>query len=288
MASVPAACWGWACREGPRSTSPPLSRAASLCQRMRSSSRCFRAWRFWSWSAKGAWGRSTRPASRTSTGSSALKLLPPEVGRDPAFAERFAREARALARLSHSAHRRRLRLRPGGRPATTSSWSTSTASTCAQAIQARQAHAASRLWPIVPQICDALQFAHDEGVVHRDIKPENILLDKRGRVKIADFGLAKLVGKHGPPSCHPDRHAPGDGHAALHGPGADQDQPQAVDHRADIYSLGVVFYELLTGDAAGPVCAAVAKSGRSMSGWTRSCCGRWNAGRNGATSTRAK
>ncbi len=46
---------------------------------------------------------------------------------------------------------------------------------------------------IVPQVCEALQFAHDEGVVHRDIKPENILVDSRGRVKIADFGLAKLV-----------------------------------------------------------------------------------------------
>ena len=47
---------------------------------------------------------------------------------------------------------------------------------------------------IVPQICDALQFAHDEGIVHRDIKPENILIDKKGRVKIADFGLARLLG----------------------------------------------------------------------------------------------
>jgi serine/threonine protein kinase len=46
---------------------------------------------------------------------------------------------------------------------------------------------------IVPQICDALQYAHDQGIVHRDIKPENILLDRRGRVKVADFGLAKLV-----------------------------------------------------------------------------------------------
>ena len=47
----------------------------------------------------------------------------------------------------------------------------------------------------MPQICEALQFAHDEGVVHRDIKPENVLLDKKGRVKIADFGLAKLLGR---------------------------------------------------------------------------------------------
>lgn len=46
---------------------------------------------------------------------------------------------------------------------------------------------------IVPQICDALQYAHDQGIVHRDIKPENILLEKGGRVKIADFGLAKIL-----------------------------------------------------------------------------------------------
>ena len=50
---------------------------------------------------------------------------------------------------------------------------------------------------IVPQICEALQYAHDHGVVHRDIKPENMLLDKEGRVKIADFGIAKLVGSEG-------------------------------------------------------------------------------------------
>ena len=99
---------------------------------------------------------------------------------------------------------------------------------------------------IVPQICDALQFAHDEGIVHRDIKPENILVDKRGRVKIADFGLAKLLG-----------HAPGDvsltgtqqvmGTLRYMAP-EQMEGTKAVDHRADIYSLGVVFYELLTGE----------------------------------------
>ena len=64
----------------------------------------------------------------------------------------------------------------------------------------RQLEQAGKLSPrealeIVPQICDALQFAHDEGIVHRDIKPENILLDKKGRVKIADFGMAKILGR---------------------------------------------------------------------------------------------
>ena len=47
---------------------------------------------------------------------------------------------------------------------------------------------------LVPKICEALQFAHDEGILHRDIKPANILLDTNGRVKIADFGIAKLIG----------------------------------------------------------------------------------------------
>jgi serine/threonine protein kinase len=64
-------------------------------------------------------------------------------------------------------------------------------------VNLRQLLHAGRISPrealaIVPQICDALQFAHDQGIVHRDIKPENILLDRRGRVKVADFGLAKL------------------------------------------------------------------------------------------------
>ena len=99
---------------------------------------------------------------------------------------------------------------------------------------------------IVPQICDALQFAHDEGIVHRDIKPENILIDKRGRVKIADFGLAKLLGQEAA-----DQHLTGTqqvmGTLRYMAP-EQMEGSKSVDHRADIYSLGVVFYELLTGE----------------------------------------
>jgi len=121
---------------------------------------------------------------------------------------------------------------------------------------------------IVPQICDALQYAHDQGIVHRDIKPENILLDRQGRVKVADFGLAKLVGAEVlPPALS---HPMGEEGASAPLAGAPEsatltaagklmgtphymapeqaEHPFVVDHRADIYSLGVVFYEMLTGE----------------------------------------
>ena len=100
---------------------------------------------------------------------------------------------------------------------------------------------------IVPQICEALQFAHDVGIVHRDIKPENILLDKQGHAKIVDFGLAKLLdteSSSGNPTLTGTQQAMG----TLHYMAPEQMQgAAAVDHRADIFSLGVVFYEMLTG-----------------------------------------
>ena len=99
---------------------------------------------------------------------------------------------------------------------------------------------------IVPQICEALQYAHDKGLVHRDIKPENILMDRSGQVKIADFGLAKLVGREAK-----DFSLTGAGQVmgTPHYMAPEQiEHPQDVDHRADIYSLGVVFYQMLTGE----------------------------------------
>ncbi|MGO8836891.1 MAG: protein kinase domain-containing protein [Limisphaerales bacterium] len=174
----------------------------------------------------------------------ALKILSPEKQSDPQFAERFEREARALAWLTH--------------PNIVTVYDFGEAQgnffllmefvdglTLRKLLQTRRLASAEAL-AIVPQICQALQYAHEQGVIHRDIKPENILLDKKGQVKIADFGIAKILDQ-----------APQD--ISLTGAkdvvgtpyymAPEQiEKPQTVDHRADIYSLGVVFYEMLTGE----------------------------------------
>ncbi|PYK62562.1 MAG: hypothetical protein DME21_05905 [Verrucomicrobia bacterium] len=174
----------------------------------------------------------------------ALKILPPAAGRDPSFAERFTREARALARLNH--------------PNIVSVYDFGQAREFyyfimefVDGVNLRQLEQSRRIAPaealgIVPKICEALQYAHEEGIVHRDIKPGNILLDKKGRVKIADFGLAKLLDKEANDfTLTRSQQVMGTPHYMA----PEQiEKPQEVDHRADIYSLGVVFYEMLTGE----------------------------------------
>jgi tRNA A-37 threonylcarbamoyl transferase component Bud32 len=174
----------------------------------------------------------------------ALKVLPPEWGRDPAFAERFAREARALARLSHP---HVVAIYEFGETAGLYYF----VMEFVDGVNLRQLLQAGRLQPqealaLVPQICEALQYAHKEGIVHRDIKPENVLLDRKGRVKIADFGLAKLLG-----GARAEFTLTGSQQVmgTLDYMAPEQRQrPLETDHRADIYSLGVLFYEMLTGE----------------------------------------
>ncbi|HEY1859314.1 MAG TPA: serine/threonine-protein kinase, partial [Gemmataceae bacterium] len=175
--------------------------------------------------------------------SVALKILPPEAGTDSAFGDRFTREARALAKLSH--------------PNIVAVHDFGDAGGLfyllmeyVDGLNLRQLMLAGRLEPqqalsIVGQICDALQYAHDEGIVHRDIKPENILIDQKGRVKIADFGLAKLLHRTQVDySLTGTRQIMGTPHYMAP---EQMEKPNTVDHRADIYSLGVLFYEMLTG-----------------------------------------
>ena len=212
----------------------------------------------------------------------ALKILPAQATPDAGFAERFTREARALARLSHpnivavhefgqvsasgagvppalGASGTGIEGNAGETPAQAGGTPAPLAPTAlpyfimefVDGVNLRQLQKTGRLSPrealqIVPQICDALQYAHDEGVVHRDIKPENVLVDRKGRVKIADFGLAKILGRD-PEALR----LTGEGQVmgTPHYMAPEQvEHPLTVDHRADIFSLGVVFYEMLTGE----------------------------------------
>jgi len=173
----------------------------------------------------------------------ALKILPQKMALDPDFQNRFIREAKALGSLSH--------------PNIVAVYDFGAeggffffAMEFIDGTNLRQILRDRKLTPeqglkIVPQICDALEYAHGEGVVHRDIKPENILLDKRGRVKIADFGLAKLVGADAPANLTMTNMVMGTPHYMAP---EQVENPKGVDHRADIYAIGVVLYEMLTGE----------------------------------------
>src|SRR3974390_563798 len=179
----------------------------------------------------------------------ALKLLAPERVNDPKFAERFAREAQALAALNHP---NIVTIHDFGQAGGFYFFLMEFVDgTNLRHLLRNRKFTPEEALAIVPLLCDALQFAHEHGIVHRDIKPENILLDKDGRLKVADFGIAKILG-------------PGNGEnggsvsvgsvtqSVVGTPGyiapEQESDPKLVDSRADIYSLGVVFYEMLTGE----------------------------------------
>src|SRR5262245_9786093 len=158
----------------------------------------------------------------------ALKILPRALAIDPAFAERFAREGRLLARLNHP---NIVTLHDFGE----ADGFFYLLMEFVDGVNLRQAMKVGRFTPsqalaIVPKICEALQVAHLEGILHRDIKPENILLDSKGRVKIADFGIAKLIGET---SSDAVRTGSGAALGTPHYMAPEQfEKPNEVDHRA--------------------------------------------------------
>ncbi len=183
----------------------------------------------------------------------ALKVMKADQAAGPDFALRFEREARMLARLSHP---NIVAIHDFGEvgPATTGGETLYyflmehvEGTDLAHLIGSGELQPSQAL-AIVPQICEALQYAHDEGVTHRDIKPGNILLDLRGNVRVADFGLARMAADGvGPLETQLTQAGLAMGTPHYMAP-EKWEHPERVDHRADIYALGVVFYEMLTGE----------------------------------------
>ena len=190
----------------------------------------------------------------------ALKLLAPERADDPQFAARFEKEAHALAALNHpnivAVHDFGSVVQSSGllpdQPRGLNHTLYFLLMEFVDGVNLRQLLQAKRLTPkealsIVPPVCEALQCAHDHGIVHRDIKPENLLIDKAGVVKIADFGIAKIIdGSLSADTSHATYYS----HPTMGTPdyAAPEQADGTADHRADIYSLGVVLYEMLTGE----------------------------------------
>ncbi len=198
----------------------------------------------------------------------ALKILAPQHADNPDFADRFSREGKILAEVTHP---NIVTVHDFGRAGDFYFLLME----FVDGVNLRQAMTAGRLaskqaLAIVPPICEALQFAHDRGIVHRDIKPENLLLDKEGRIKIADFGIARMLRTDAEDELSPTldgSSTPDNSEAVVTGEDEltrdavlgtpkymapeQRDHPAEVDHRADIYSLGVVLYEMLTGELPG-------------------------------------
>ena len=178
----------------------------------------------------------------------ALKILPPELAKDDDRRLRFAREARAVAALNHpnivtvhsveesgGIHFITMELVKG--------------KTLAELLP-RQGFALGRFFEITIPLVDAVSAAHQQGIAHRDLKPANVMIGDDGRIKVLDFGLAKgMDGEPGRVGEVPTQSATRAGHTvgtpAYMSP--EQAQGERVDTRSDIFSLGIVFYEMLTG-----------------------------------------
>ncbi len=174
----------------------------------------------------------------------ALKIIAKEVSEDAMFVERFEREAKTLAKLSHP---NIVTVYDFGRTASGMAY---LIMEFVDGVNLREALATKSVGAedalgLIATMCQALDYAHSKGVVHRDIKPENILLGEDGSLKIADFGIAKIVDdSKRSPTLTATRQVLG----SLHYLAPEQiESPEQVDHRVDLYALGVIFYELLTG-----------------------------------------
>ncbi|MGB3563379.1 MAG: protein kinase, partial [Thermoanaerobaculia bacterium] len=179
----------------------------------------------------------------------AIKILPDAFTTDPERLARFEREARALAALDHpnivhiysveeaeGIHLLTMQLVEGGR---------------LSELITEDGMSLERFLQLAIPLADGLRAAHEKGITHRDLKPENLMIDREGRVKILDFGLAKLKAPYAgvEASLLPTEAMTREGVVMGTVPymSPEQVQGEPVDHRTDLFSLGVIFYEMLTG-----------------------------------------
>jgi serine/threonine protein kinase len=181
----------------------------------------------------------------------ALKVLPPEFSRDPDRKARFLREARAASAVNHPAIAQIYDV-DEGEHGLFIAMELVEGRTVRTLVQERELDALGAI-EIATQVAGGLQKAHEAGIVHRDIKPENVIVTPDGHAKILDFGLAKL---HEPETEAKDgisqmetlaKTQAGFVLGTLRYMSPEQARGQTVDHRSDIFSLGVLLYEMVTG-----------------------------------------
>jgi serine/threonine protein kinase len=176
----------------------------------------------------------------------AIKVLPPQAAEDEAeFVERFTNEARTMAKMNHPAI---VAVHDFGETSDGLPYFVMEhidGTDVAKMIQAQGKLTAEHALAITAHVCDALAYAHEHGVVHRDIKPANIFINMEGAVKVADFGLARM---------HDPAQTSGLTQGGMTMGTPDYVAPEAlitgvmVDGRADLYAVGVMLYNMLTGE----------------------------------------